>query len=175
LATAKFLRLRATRHLVPNTLALSIPNSRWASIVLRPATVRFIAIGAITLAAIGCQSSAGLAPVSGKITLDGKPLAAAHVVFQPESSGKSPSTGGSYAFTNENGEYTLRSFEGDQAGAAVGTHKVQINLKVDSESDSPSRTRPKPLPPRYNVQTELTFQVQPGGTKEANFDLTSKP
>ena len=143
--------------------------------MLSSAALRLVAIGVIALGIAGCQGAAGLAPVSGKITLDGKPLADAHVVFQPENNSKAPGIGGSYAFTNEKGEYTLRTFEGDQAGAAVGTHRVQINLKIDTEKDPASRTRPKLLPARYNVQSALTFQVQPGGTKDANFDLTSKP
>ena len=30
------------------------------------------------------------------------------------------------------------------------------------------------LPARYNRQSELTFDVKPGGTTEANFDLKSQ-
>jgi len=130
-------------------------------------------MGVIALGAAGCESKAGLAPVSGKITLDGKPLAAAHVVFQPEAGSKAPDIGGSYAFTNENGEYTLRTFDGDHVGAALGTHQVQVNLKIDTEGNPRPRTPPKMLPARYNRQSELTFDVKPGGSTQANFDLKS--
>jgi hypothetical protein len=158
----------------PNTLSLDNSDACPHSAVFSSTAFRFLAIGMIALGVAGCQTAAGLAPVSGKITLDGKPLANAHIVFQPATSSNAPSVGGSYAFTNEKGEYTLRTFEGDHAGAALGTHKVQINLKIDTEKDPASRTRPKLLPTRYNVLSELTFDVKRGGTTAANFNLTSK-
>jgi hypothetical protein len=140
--------------------------------VILETPLRFLAVGMIALGAAGCHRSAGLAPVSGKITLDGKPLAGAHIVFQPETDAKAPDIGGSYAFTNDNGQYTLHTFEGDHAGAALGAHRVQINLKIDTEGFP--RPPVKTLPPQYNSQSQLQFEVKPGGTDAANFDLKSR-
>ncbi len=51
----------------------------------------------------GCsQSGHELAPVNGRITLDGQPVVSAMVMFQPESKG-SPS----YGSTDQDGRYQL--------------------------------------------------------------------
>ena len=130
--------------------------------------------GLLVVILAGCSSSAGLAPVSGKVTLDGKPLADAHVAFQPMAGSKMPKSAGSFGVTNENGDFTLRTFDDERPGAAVGSHRVLINLKRANTDDAPPRTPPKRLPERYNVQSELNFEVKPGGTSEANFDLKSR-
>src|SRR5437870_614360 len=80
---------------------------------------------AAVVAIAGCNSAPGVAPVSGKVTLDGKPLANAHVSFQPVASGgKEPSGGGSYADTDADGNYSLLLVEGDKSGAVVAKHRV---------------------------------------------------
>src|SRR5206468_11403323 len=109
-------------------------------------------IGLLAAASVTLAGCGGDAPVSGVVTLDGKPLANAHVVFQPEAtSGKTNVGTGSYGVTDSNGAYTLRVADSDRAGAVVGKHRVEINLKVESDDRDP-RTRPpaKVLPPKYN-------------------------
>jgi opacity protein-like surface antigen len=137
--------------------------------------VRFLVVAASALAAAGCGSSASsIAPVSGVITLDGKPLANAHVAFQPEAtSGARTAGAGSYGTTDASGKYELKTFDTDRAGAVVGSHRVEINLKVVAD-DGPQIRRPKMLPPKYNLQSELKFKVEPGGTDKADFELKSK-
>ncbi len=125
---------------------------------------------------IGCGSAARTVPVSGVVTLDGKPLANAHVAFQPEAAKGSANPGmGSFAMTGPDGSYTLHTADTDQPGAVVGTHRVEINLKVEAD-DRPNVGRPPPknLPAKYNRQSELQFKVEPGGTTAANFDLKSQ-
>jgi hypothetical protein len=125
--------------------------------------------------ASGCGSTSRIAPVSGVVTLDGKPLANAHVAFQPQSTGKTSAAGvGSYAVTDSSGVYQLKMSDTDQPGAIIGPHRVEVNLKVEADDRDP-RTRPAPkvLPTKYNRDTELTFEVPPGGTDKANFDLVS--
>ena len=123
----------------------------------------------------GCGSASKVVPVSGVVTLDGKPLANAHVAFQPQSTGKTSAAGiGSYGFTDTSGTYTLKLFDSDAPGAVIGTHRVEINLKVEADDRDP-RARPaaKALPAKYNRDTELTCEIPPGGTDKANFDLVS--
>jgi hypothetical protein len=56
----------------------------------------------------GCGGST-VAPVSGRVILDGKPLAGIHVSFQPTGGGKEQNPGGgSYAITDDSGGFTLR-------------------------------------------------------------------
>jgi hypothetical protein len=124
----------------------------------------------------GCGSAGKMVPVTGVVTLDGKPLANAHVVFQPEAAQGSSNPGiGSFGVTGPDGRYTLRAFDTEQPGAVVGKHRVDINLKVESD-DRPSAGRPPPkmLPAKYNRQSELQFKVEPSGTSAANFDLKSQ-
>jgi hypothetical protein len=132
---------------------------------------------AILLAA-GCGRS-DVAPVSGTVTLNGKPLAHATVVFQPEDEGPNPGPG-STGTTDENGRYQLRLMTTNATGARVGKHRVSITAYAgDAEGDSsaPDTTnkviRKALVPQEYNAKTQLTFDVPPGGSTSADFHLTS--
>jgi hypothetical protein len=122
----------------------------------------------------GC--SGGAAPVSGRVTLDGQPLAGANVTFQPlHSEGNADPGVGSYAKTADDGSYTLKQVEGDQPGAIVGKHRVEIVMPVlnpDELDRGDARPRYKLiLPKRYNIDSELRCDVPAGGRSDANFDL----
>ena len=128
----------------------------------------------LALLAAGCGGDK-VAPVSGRVTLDGKPLADAHVGFQPMAEGgKMDAGGGSYAITDADGKYTLRLVESDRAGAVVGKHRVEINIRgQDDDTDRRGKGIPRPVvPPRYNRDSELTRDVPSGGAV-FDFDLTS--
>ncbi|CAN5452993.1 hypothetical protein BH11PLA2_BH11PLA2_27620 [soil metagenome] len=138
-----------------------------------------VLVGIIAIAFTGCDSAPRFAAVSGRITLDGKPVANAIVMFQPiPPAGKAvAAAAGSNGKTNANGEFTLRGTAGE-AGAWVGKHTVMIELGGD---DTSSEVRPrggKPqvslIPGKYNTQTTLTFEVPKEGTTTANFELDSK-
>src|SRR5437764_310704 len=98
---------------------------------------RWIVVCAL-VPALGCGSRQ-FVPVSGKVTLNGKPLANALVSFNrvPEE-GSIESGPSSVGTTNQNGEYTLRVTL-KQVGALVGKHRVAITAiisQVDPESDA---------------------------------------
>jgi hypothetical protein len=128
---------------------------------------------------MGCGGSDAFVPVSGKVTLNGNPLSGATVMFQPMGKPGSIVAGeGSTGKTNDKGEFTLKSSTGKN-GALVGKHSVSItalNPKVGEHDTRPPRggwpTADK-VPSRYNAKSELTFDVGPGGTNQAGFDLTS--
>src|SRR5437762_12210814 len=125
--------------------------------------------------AAGCGGGAKIAPVSGVVKLDGKPLANAFVVFQPIATAGTTAGIGSSGSTDANGAYNLTMSDSEQPGAVVGKHRVEINLKVVSDDRAnPQRPPPKLLPARYNRQSELQFEVKPGGSSDANFDLKSQ-
>jgi hypothetical protein len=135
-----------------------------------------VAVGLV----LGCGSKK-FVPVSGRVTLNGTPLANATVAFQPSGEGKPLETApGSSGKTNENGEYTLMTSTG-QKGAAVGKHQVLISaLDAKSEEDArrPRRGGPRladKVPSRYGMRgkDELTFVVPPEGTDKADFPLTA--
>jgi hypothetical protein len=120
-----------------------------------------------TLAALFCALIAGgcgssgpeLGHVSGKVTLNGQPLAEATVEFIPQSGRPSVGT------TDADGQYVLR-YTGDQPGALFGTHTVRITTQVTgfkSEGGEEGRDARKELvPPQYNIESELKREVKPG-------------
>jgi hypothetical protein len=129
--------------------------------------------------AAGCGGGESVAPVSGRVTLDGQPAVGVHVGFQPLAVGdnKNPG-GGSYALTDADGRYTLRMVEGGRPGAVVGKHRVEIATPVGMADDlhdmRPKAANPRvAIPAKFNRESTLTFEVKPG-PNEANFDLTSR-
>ena len=138
---------------------------------------RIVALVLMGLVGAGCGGGAKAVPVSGVVTLDGKPLANAHVAFQPEATKGNQNPGvGSYGTTDASGKYTLQTFDNDKPGAVVGTHRVEISIKRAETDDRDPKTRPplKDLPVKYNRNTELQFKVEPSGSTSANFDLKSQ-
>ena len=125
----------------------------------------------------GCAPNAyPLAPVSGRVTLDGQPLAGAAVVFQPKFAGDSGEVApGSVGRTNEIGRYALMTVN-DEPGAAPGTHKVRI-YSYSPESapvgDTDAREGAERGPGRYNYRRTLVFEVPEEGTDAADFQLTT--
>lgn len=114
------------------------------------------------------------APVSGMVTLDGKPLALAKVIFIPQPDGINDGLTGkmSYCVTDDTGHFDLKTINGDP-GAKVGTNSVAILGELRDENEPMIIKRPEYLPARYYEGKTLTFDVPRGGTTEANFDLTS--
>jgi hypothetical protein len=128
----------------------------------------------------GCGSGPKFVPVSGTVTLDGKPLANALVAFKPAAlPGKIEAAGpGSMGVTDENGRYVLKVIytDGRTEGAVVGEHRVRISTTdhVSAGGDSTDvapRQQKERVPAKYNTNSQLTFTVPPGGTDAANFDL----
>jgi hypothetical protein len=138
---------------------------------------------AILFISIGGCSDNKLAPVSGRVLVDGEPIANLVVLFQPMGSASNPNPGkGSAGRTDKDGRFTLEQDAG-VPGAVVGKHKVAIftaltdrELKINTETGSEDGAPAGPkeiIPPKYNDQTELTFEVTSAGTTEANFNLVS--
>jgi hypothetical protein len=134
---------------------------------------------ALVVCAAGCSGSR-FVPVSGRITLNGKALVNAKVVFQPVAEEKNPGPG-SQGTTDKDGRFTLASMTGEHQGALVGKHKVSI-VAYEGDDTTPSSGsdmafRKRIVPDEFNVNSKLTFDVPAGGTSEANFDLvpSSKP
>ncbi len=138
-----------------------------------------IGIGIVMV--LGCnKGSQQFAPVSGKVTLNGQPLANATVSFQPIAKQGIEAGPGSTAKTNDKGEFTLKVSTG-KLGAVVGKHRVIISsleAKPEEDDSRPRRGGPElddKVPSRYGPggKDELTFEVVSGGTDKADFNLTS--
>jgi hypothetical protein len=134
----------------------------------------------------GCGSGPKYVPVSGIITLDGKPYGEAVISFQPVATDKNPNPGrGSSAETEKDGKFVLKTDEG-KVGAVPGKHKVRIMTRgadllaaYDPTKGTPDgivtaptpRGKPDPIP---NEWRDKDFEVPPEGTDKANFEITSK-
>jgi hypothetical protein len=133
------------------------PGWNWKSLL----ALLFVA-GSLT----GCGRNSGpeLGYVEGDVTFNGNPATFAIVEFQPEEKGGSPSVG----FADEEGHYRLQ-FTRDRNGAMLGRHTVRITFDDDP---SPDQLAPLRIPARYNTQSQLKVEVEPG-RNEHDFDLRS--
>src|SRR5262245_52624927 len=111
--------------------------------------------------AAGCGGGSPFAPVSGRVTLKGQPLAGARVAFQPADTGKLELAPGSVGTTDEDGRYTLKVVStAGRSGALVGRHHVVIsksNLPAGPSKEETSGPGAKELvPAKYNAKSDLT-------------------
>ena len=136
------------------------------------------------LAGCGGGTSADLpelVPVSGTVTLDGKPASGVTVTFIPTGA-----TGGgaSYGATDASGKYELKSNDG-RPGAVTGEFKVACNkwVKADGSDFVGEPGGPSPmeagateaLPPKFSDEAATTLKATvPAGGGTVDFDLTSK-
>lgn len=117
---------------------------------------------------VGCGGKYKMAPVSGTITLDDKPLADATVSFTPQAVGSdSPASTGK---TDQSGKYSLSLVADETNGAVVGTHQVVIAKNFESSSDVAT---PQELANASLPDHSFTFEVK-SGQNTANFNLETK-
>lgn len=126
---------------------------------------------------VGCGGRSDMAPVSGVVTVDGKPVAAAQVLFT------SPNRRPAVGETDAEGRYVLSTHEqGD--GAAIGSYNVTVTARPTIQlsaagSVGPTTRRPvvqhgpkSPVPLKYSDAANplLTVEVKPG-ENEIPFEL----
>jgi hypothetical protein len=142
---------------------------------------RLVALGclaplAFCLLLCGCGGgeSYELVTVSGRVTLDGEPLANVRVGFQP-ASGKADPGPGSAGVTEADGRYTLRVVSAsNKKGAVPGKHIVRMSVVSEQDSaDDADTSMSSSLPPGAG-NGSLSFEVPVDGTDGADFELTSK-
>ena len=127
------------------------------------------------LSSMLCGCNGDIVPVSGKVTLDGEPLAGAVINFQPirDSSAEPPAATGSVGHTDAQGQYVLRLVDPDQTGALVGEHTVTISTATASgvEGEPPQGER---APEAWRDGSQR-YTVPASGTDTANFALVTPP
>jgi hypothetical protein len=123
----------------------------------------WLAIAALATLA-GCSRNSQRVSVSGQVLIDGEPLRYGQVVFVPK--GTRPST----ADLDENGRFTLTSFDPND-GAALGVHQIAVfaNEQLD-------QTRTKwHAPQKYSFyKTSGLTQEITGPTDSLVIELTWK-
>ncbi len=141
---------------------------------------RFWTRGAAGAAAIlalqltGCGGGPELppmAPVSGKVTLNGTPLTRGTVQFVPD---KSQGTQGPPALgmIGPDGRYSLKT--AGVEGAIVGHHKVRVESRQQPKDETDTMP-PSLIPERYGNENAsgLAFEVQAGQKNDIPISLTS--
>jgi hypothetical protein len=135
------------------------------------------AIIVLCLSAVGCDSKKySLVEVSGKVTLDGKPVLGAVVNFQPQAADSRTPGPGSTARCDPEGRFQLNTIR-DEPGAVIGLHNVRIfsySPESPIKDDGGTVSKKEMIPDRYNYASTLTFEVPANGTSNADFELTTK-
>jgi hypothetical protein len=115
---------------------------------------------AMLLVLAGCSKSGpDLAPVSGRVTLDGEPAEETEVMFYPDGE-KSPSVGR----TDKDGNYLLRYKRGVEGGT-IGWNTVR--LKTITEMTHGRQL----VPERFITGSDLRREVN-SGNNTFNFELS---
>lgn len=112
---------------------------------------RWSLLVAICAVATGCGGSGrpSLVAASGKVTLDGAPLAGAQVALVPISPADPKYARPSYGFTNESGEFQAQTYDGED-GLPVGKYQVGV-VKREVVGT---------LPPGFNEENAANFNVK---------------
>ena len=127
----------------------------------------------LSVTLLGCGSDGPeLAEVTGTVTVDGKPVPNATVIFNPVAAGGSNSLGK----TDAQGNYRLE-FTQDKTGAMIGQHVVEITTKKIAASDMPDtgevvQSTFVAIPPQYKKRGALTAEVKDQRNK-IDFELRS--
>lgn len=134
-----------------------------------------------TLAALGVAILVGCgdgrlptAPVSGVVTLDGKPVTSGAVVFTPDHGW--PAQGE----LDSDGRFVLSTYEeGD--GAILGEHRIVVIAQTGDDPEEhferpPSKPIKSLVPDRYanKATSGLSYEVKPGESNEVQLPLLSK-
>src|SRR6478752_6942901 len=119
---------------------------------------------------VGCGRKSNVVPVSGRVTLDGQPLANVAINFGPLTGGLDGAYA-EYGKTDSEGRYTLKLVDGRQDGATIGKNRVTLNESGEGPISDGAAVRIQfKLPPAARDGT-LQFEVPPSGTVAANFEF----
>jgi hypothetical protein len=125
-------------------------------------TNRCTIVVALLVLIAGCaKSGPQIAPVHGRVTLEGQPLAGADIRFQPDGPER-PSVGR----TDSDGRYDLM-FKRGQPGAVIGQHTVRIWVSPEVVN------KPPIIAARFDTKSELRREVL-SGDNEFDFDVTTE-
>lgn len=153
------------------------------------------------LMAVGCDRGPKIVPVTGKVTLDGKPMPFKSVYFFPDRSAATEGNGAG-GYTDADSNYYLMSNAGgatsDKRGAQPGTYRVTVAepaIPIDENSFtkavtttaagdapaaaivlSPTKKGKASIPSVYSNPTSTPLVVTvPDAGGELNLELKSKP
>ncbi|QDU76022.1 hypothetical protein Pan97_30670 [Bremerella volcania] len=127
-------------------------------------TASCFALLTVLIGFAGCSGDS-MAPVTGVVTFDGKPVSGLEVNFEPTGDTKDRTTATGY--TQQDGSYAL-VYPGYKTGAPLGDYIVRISGGESLDDGTTMR-----VPPKYNKDSDLKATVTSGENK-FDFELTSK-
>jgi hypothetical protein len=130
----------------------------------------FYALVVVAICAVaGCSTGAAVGTVTGEVTFDGKPVKDGHVTFTPVD-GKGQ-TGGAPIV---DGRFRAEQVPALRMKVELHGNKVIGKRKAYDTPESPVMDEvAELLPPKYNVNSELTLEVK-RGSQDVKYDLKSK-
>jgi hypothetical protein len=127
---------------------------------------------------VGCAENAKNAEVTGKVTVDGKPLETGAITFFPVD-GMGTTAGG----TIEAGEYSVPVKITRQGQEMPQSIRMKVTISApkvvgmkklyNTEKNLQRPVTAESLPEKYNAKSELTYEVKPG-KNEKDWELKSK-
>jgi hypothetical protein len=123
-----------------------------------------VLLGAACLAAAGCGRDVRLVPATGRVTLDGQPLARKVVRFVPEPGTPGAGSAQSKGLTDDEGRFALvtvwpGAVRGER-GAPAGQYKVVIEEPVFIVEEGRPPLPPPPLPSELLSVTTTTVRAE---------------
>ena len=133
--------------------------------------VGFWTVALLGLTLFGCGGrDHALVDVSGIVTMDGKPLADASVIFTPVGDGVGPA---SASTTDASGWYVLKTIDLDLAGAVPGVQRVTITTARANGDDERATISKERVPPQYR-DGSFRLEISAEGNLEADIEILSK-
>ena len=116
---------------------------------------------------VGCGGASGpkLASVTGKITIDGKPVTGAGIQLISQE----PNGSVAYGMTDESGYYEM-AFGQSRKGAFPGKNKVVLNSDSHISVGGEKFDGAEVFPPEYNTKSEKIVEVK-DGSNVFDFDV----
>jgi hypothetical protein len=133
--------------------------------------IRSAAIVGLAMAlAGGCSRGQKLYPVSGEVTLNGKPVPSAAVMLYREKGGRPPA-----GTTDARGAFQLLSPEGDYTVVINASQALTPQSGMEIPNDTPPPVR-WILPEKYSQpdQSDLKVKVNRGGENHFKFEFPRK-
>lgn len=153
-----------------------IPASAAAAGGTRTGLLARLAWGCLLLAWAGCgEQGPAVAPVSGVVTYQGKPVQYARVMFFPQNV---PGAQTGFAQTDAQGRFSEVLTGGTQSGAVVGSHFVTVTegwppaQEVPKDASGMQRTPPRgPWDQKYRDSSNPALKVEVVGGQDNHFDF----
>src|SRR5262245_7572885 len=111
--------------------------------------------------------------VSGNVTLDGNPLPAGRIQFQPIGTERAPIA----VADIEDGRFSIDRSGGPSPGKyrVMITSRTTPKIREGQEPGGYAKPEAEKIPKQYNTQSTLEVEIAPEGPLTLNFPLGKKP